>query len=105
MSMIMKIENMKKQFSSRTCSSNTFFLYHQSQLIPIIERGKGYSMYTPQCPLAISDLSGPPFPGAPKAAKTSQNGTFELKTAISRSFLAEICSIFCGALPVHIHAS
>ena len=39
MSMIIKIENMKK-FSSRTCSSNTLFIHRQSQLISMIERAK-----------------------------------------------------------------
>ena len=46
----------------------------------------------PNAPLAISDQSGPLSPPptwTPKFQKMAQNGTFELKTVISRSFLAE----------------
>ena len=51
----------------------------------------GPFIYIMQCHLAISDLLGPLAPPrAPKVEKTPQNGTFQLKTAISRSFLADL---------------
>ena len=51
----------------------------------------GPFIYIRQCHLAISDLLGPLAPPrAPKVEKTPQNGTYQLKTAISRSFLADL---------------